>query len=80
MTVCRECENKKPIIVQYPTLVRKNPGIAGLLSYLVLGLGQIYVGKLSRGLAFVLVGIVLWSIHVTFTIPYISDFGMGPSS
>lgn len=38
----------------YPTLHRKEPFLALLLSLLIAGLGQIYVGKVTRGLFIIL--------------------------
>jgi TM2 domain-containing membrane protein YozV len=38
---------------------RKSPGLAAVLSFLFTGLGQIYNGQIGKGIAFVVVGIIL---------------------
>jgi len=42
-----------------PPTQQKNPGIAAVLSFLFVGLGQIYNGQIGKGLAFFVLGIVL---------------------
>lgn len=37
----------------------KSPGLAALLSFLITGTGQIYLGRVGRGLAFLFGGIAL---------------------
>ena len=65
-TVCPNCGKPQPsidgVVLQHAAQ-RKNPLIAGLLSLLITGAGQIYLGKIGRGLIYLslvlLVGIVL---------------------
>ena len=38
---------------------RKSPGLAAVLSFLFTGLGQIYNGQIGKGIAFVVIGIIL---------------------
>ena len=59
-TVCPNCGKPQPPIdgvVPTHAAQRKNPLIAGLLSLLITGAGQIYLGKISRGLIYL--GLVL---------------------
>ena len=64
--VCPNCGKPQPTIdgaVLLHAAQRKNPLIAGLLSLIITGAGQIYLGKISRGLIYLglvlLVGIAL---------------------
>jgi len=43
--------------------VQKSPGLAAVLSFLFIGLGQIYNGQIGKGLLFIVAGIIL-----TFTV------------
>jgi TM2 domain-containing membrane protein YozV len=60
-TVCPNCGKPQPSIEGVvPVRVasqRKNPLIAGLLSLIITGAGQIYLGKIGRGLVYL--GLVL---------------------
>ena len=48
----------------------KSEGLAAVLSFLIPGLGQIYVGKIGRGIAFLIGGVVLaMFIWVPFLLP-----------
>ncbi|MFH1306344.1 MAG: hypothetical protein ABIH83_01645 [Candidatus Micrarchaeota archaeon] len=42
----------------------KNPALAAVLSFLFTGLGQIYNGEIGKGIMFIIVYIVLWTISV----------------
>ncbi len=44
----------------YVNLPRKDPAIAAILSFFLSGLGQMYVGKVGRGLAILVVQIILF--------------------
>lgn len=44
------------------TVGTKSPGLAAVLSFLISGLGQIYVGRIGRGIAILLGGIVIAAI------------------
>jgi TM2 domain-containing membrane protein YozV len=48
------------------TRQRKDPFLAGVLSFVVLGAGQMYVGDIGRGIAFLIGGIVG---YIAFIIP-----------
>lgn len=37
---------------------RKNEGLAAVLSFLFVGLGQIYNGQIGKGILFIIVGVV----------------------
>jgi TM2 domain-containing membrane protein YozV/RNA polymerase subunit RPABC4/transcription elongation factor Spt4 len=53
--VCPNCGKPQPPIdgvVPTRAAQRKNPLIAGLLSLLITGAGQIYLGKIGRGLIY----------------------------
>jgi len=41
-------------------MVKKNPGVAAVLSFFFPGLGQIYNGELSKGLTVVIFTIISW--------------------
>lgn len=41
---------------------QKNPWIAGILSGLIFGLGQIYLGQIAKGFAAMIIGITLSAI------------------
>lgn len=66
---CPSCGNNlKQSTSERPTpsvpLERKNEGIAAILSFILglaglMGIGQIYVGRIARGIAVLIVGIVL---------------------
>jgi TM2 domain-containing membrane protein YozV len=43
-----------------PPVFYKNPGLAAVLSFFYMGLGQIYNGQISKGIAF----IVLYTISI----------------
>lgn len=38
---------------------RKSPGVAAVLSVILVGLGQIYNGQIGKGIAFIVIGLVL---------------------
>jgi TM2 domain-containing membrane protein YozV len=81
-TVCPSCGKNQPQIdgvdrVQAPS--RKNPLLAAILSLLITGLGQIYLGRVIRGLCYLvivfLVGIFLSEI-LKFDELYLMIFGI----
>jgi TM2 domain-containing membrane protein YozV len=49
----------------------KNPGTAAVLSVLWPGIGQIYNGKLPKGIAFILVHILLIAIWLSGELSYV---------
>ena len=58
----------------------KNPGLAAVLSFLVMGLGQIYNGEIGKGLLFIVlyaISIVLCFVLVGFiTTPILWIYGI----
>jgi TM2 domain-containing membrane protein YozV len=48
---------------------KKSPIIAAVTSFFVPGLGQIYNGDLIKGLAFIIIGIILVLLAFVFVIP-----------
>jgi TM2 domain-containing membrane protein YozV len=65
-TVCPNCGKPQPQIDGVASIrvtTKKNPMLAVILSLLITGAGQIYLGKISRGLSFlglvILVSILL---------------------
>ncbi|MGL4669798.1 MAG: double zinc ribbon domain-containing protein [Methanobacteriaceae archaeon] len=59
--ICPKCGVRNTLLKV--STEKKNPGLAALLSALVMGLGQIYNGKLGRGLVFLISGIILGAIE-----------------
>ena len=59
--------------------MRRNRWIAGLLSILSAGLGQIYGGRGDRGAAILASAIVLGNLNLLFLLLFISD-NLDPSA
>ncbi len=62
--VCPNCGKPQPDIensVRRRAIQRKNPMLAAILSLIITGTGQIYVGKVMRGIAY-LVGVLFISV------------------
>ena len=63
-----------------PPVFYKNPGLAAILSFLYMGLGQIYNGQISKGIAFLIaysISILLMFILVGFiTTPVLFIYGI----
>ncbi len=38
---------------------RKNEGVAAVLSFVFVGLGQVYNGEIGKGIAFLIIGVIL---------------------
>jgi TM2 domain-containing membrane protein YozV len=54
--ICPKCR----VRVKVPTYVeKKSTGIAAVLSFLFVGLGQIYNGQIGKGILFVIIGVIL---------------------
>jgi TM2 domain-containing membrane protein YozV len=51
-----------PSSIQVATTRSKNPLVAALLSALLCGLGQIYDGRLLRGIVLMALMVVLWTV------------------
>ncbi len=52
---------------------RKNEGIAAVLSFLFVGLGQIYNGEIGKGIMFLVIGVIL-----VFTMLFLIGFILYP--
>jgi TM2 domain-containing membrane protein YozV len=63
-----------------PPVFYKNPGLAAVLSFFYMGLGQIYNGQIAKGIAFIVfysLSIVLMLILIGFiTTPILFIYGM----
>ena len=47
----------------------KSAGLAAILSFLFTGLGQVYLGKITRGICFIIVGIAISSVMFAIMLP-----------
>lgn len=47
-----------PLPPQNMYIEKKNEGLAAILSFLFLGLGQIYNGQIGKGILFIILGVV----------------------
>jgi TM2 domain-containing membrane protein YozV len=58
----------------------KNPGIAAVLSFFYMGLGQIYNGQLGKGIAFIVAYTISWILMIVLigfiTTPILFIYGM----
>jgi TM2 domain-containing membrane protein YozV len=43
-----------------PPVFYKNPGLAAVLSFFYMGLGQIYNGQIAKGIAFMIIYSISW--------------------
>ncbi len=63
-----------------PPVFYKNPGLAAVLSFFYMGLGQIYNGQIAKGIAFLIfysISILLMMILIGFiTTPILFIYGM----
>lgn len=60
--ICPGCGVKQPLLPRAPQaymIGKKSPTLAAVLSFLITGLGQIYVGQITRGLAFLIFGFLV---------------------
>lgn len=67
--ICPDCGVRQvsPGYYQRGVSNQKNPGLAALLSALVIGLGQVYNGEVGKGLLFFICAIIagiLWLIYI----------------
>ena len=54
--ICPKCGVRvkaAPVSIQ-----RKEPGIAAVLSFIFVGLGQIYNGQIGKGISFIVIGVI----------------------
>lgn len=65
---------------QGPPPVYRNPGLAAVLSFFYMGLGQIYNGQIAKGIAFIIfysISWVLWLVIIgIFITPILWVWGM----
>lgn len=58
----------------------KNPGLAAVLSFFYMGLGQIYNGQIAKGIAFIVAYSISWLLILivigVITTPILWFFGM----
>ena len=58
----------------------KNPGIAAVLSFFYMGLGQIYNGQITKGIAFIVAYTVSWILMIVLigfiTTPILFIYGI----
>jgi TM2 domain-containing membrane protein YozV len=63
-----------------PPVFYKNPGLAAVLSFFWMGLGQIYNGQIAKGVAFMVAYAVSWLLVMVligiFTTPILFIYGM----
>lgn len=63
-----------------PPIVYKNPGLAAVLSFFWMGLGQIYNGQIAKGIVFIVayaISWLLWLIVIGMIItPLLWAYGM----
>ena len=63
-----------------PPVFYKNPGLAAILSFFYMGLGQIYNGQLSKGIFFIIAYTVSWILMIIvigfLTTPVMWIYGM----
>ena len=51
-----------------PPVFYKNPGLAAVLSFFYMGLGQIYNGQLSKGVVFIVAYSISWVLMIVFMV------------
>lgn len=65
---------------QPPPPVYKNPGLAAVLSFFYMGLGQIYNGQIAKGIAFLVAYTLSWILIIIviglITTPLLWIWGM----
>ena len=65
---------------QPPSPVFKNPGLAAVLSFFYMGLGQIYNGQIAKGVAFLVAYSISWILMIVLigflTTPILWIYGM----
>jgi TM2 domain-containing membrane protein YozV len=63
-----------------PPQFYKNPGLAAVLSFFYMGLGQIYNGQIGKGVAFIVIWTISWLLVLVLigiiTTPILWIFGM----
>ncbi len=63
-----------------PPVFYKNPGLAAVLSFFFMGLGQIYNGEIAKGIFFIVVYAISWALMFIIigfiTTPLLFIYGM----
>ncbi len=63
-----------------PPVFYKNPGLAAVLSFFYMGLGQIYNGQMSKGIFFIIAYTISWIMMIIvigfLTTPVMWIYGM----
>ena len=63
-----------------PPVMYKNPGLAAVLSFFYMGLGQIYNGQIAKGIAFIIAYTISWILTAVLigliTTPILFFYGM----
>ena len=63
-----------------PPVFYKNPGLAAVLSFFYMGLGQVYNGQIGKGLAFIVFYTISWVLVIVvigmITTPILWIYGM----
>jgi len=63
-----------------PPVFYKNPGLAAVLSFFWMGLGQIYNGQIAKGIAFIVFYAVSWILMIAIigfiTTPILFIYGI----
>ena len=74
--ICPNCG----VRVKASTTGAKNPGLAAVLSFFFMGLGQIYNGDIGKGILFIIlyvISILLWVVLIGFlTTPILWIYGV----
>lgn len=61
-----------------PYLPLKSAGIAAILAFLIPGLGHIYLGKITEGIVYLILGVAIWSVGgIVVIIVGIATWGLG---
>lgn len=63
-----------PSSIQVPTIRSRSPLLAALLSALLCGLGQIYSGRVLRGIVLMILMLILWAVG---SLLGVLTFGLG---
>jgi len=74
--ICPKCGVRvapPPSVAPTATVQKKNEGISAVLSFVFVGLGQIYNGEIGKGILFVIIGILL-----VFTMIFLIGFILYP--
>ncbi len=75
--ICPKCgvrvASPPPSAAPTVPVARKNEGIAAVLSFLFVGLGQIYNGEIGKGIMFLIIGVIL-----VFTMIFLIGFILYP--